>query len=68
MALDRDRRLKGKRRTGAAIVQVMQAAPLHDVDIEPSRARMPVRDVELSADEGGTSAPSGEMPAKGRSQ
>jgi len=46
----------------------MQAAPLHDVDIEPSRARMPVRDVELSADEGGTSAPSGEMPAKGRSQ
>jgi hypothetical protein len=46
----------------------MRAAPLHDVDIEPSRARMPVRDVELFADEGGTPTPSGEMPAKSRSQ
>jgi hypothetical protein len=46
----------------------MRAAPLRDVDIEPSRARMPVRDVDLFSDEGGTPTPSGKIPAKNRSQ
>ena len=39
-------RLKGEL-TGQALVDVMQSAPLHDVDIEPQRSPMPVRDVVL---------------------
>lgn len=41
------RRLKGDL-TGAALVAAMQAAPSMDVDMEPQRARMPVRDIDLS--------------------
>jgi prevent-host-death family protein len=40
------RRLKGET-TGKVLVELMRASPLGDVDIEPSRARMPVRDVNL---------------------
>lgn len=41
------RRLKGEV-TGAALVAAMQASPSRDVDIEPERARMSVREVDLS--------------------
>jgi prevent-host-death family protein len=40
------RRLKG-RRTGQALVDLMQASPLRDVTFENEAARLPVRDVEL---------------------
>ena len=40
------RRLKGEP-TGKVLVELMRISPLRDVDIEPSRARMPVRDVSL---------------------
>ena len=31
--------------TGAALVAAMQASPCREIDIEPSRHRLPVRDV-----------------------
>ena len=40
------RRLKGEA-TGATLIAAMQASPSRDVEIEPKRARMPVRAVEL---------------------
>jgi hypothetical protein len=40
------RRLKGER-TGQAVVAAMQASPHREIDLEPVRARLPVRDVEL---------------------
>ena len=40
------RRLKGDL-TGAALIAAMQASPARDIDIEPSRAPVPVRDVTL---------------------
>jgi prevent-host-death family protein len=40
------RRLRGDR-TGEALIAAMQASPDRDVDIEPGRARLPVRDVDL---------------------
>lgn len=40
------RRLKGER-TGEALIAAMQASPHRDLDIEPSRAVLPVRDVTL---------------------
>jgi prevent-host-death family protein len=46
ISADEFRRLKGER-TGAALVAAMQASPCRDIDIEPGRDRMPVRDVEL---------------------
>ena len=46
IAADEFRRLKGER-TGAALVAAMQASPYRDVDIEPTRAPSPVRDVTL---------------------
>jgi len=33
--------------TGAALIAALQASPYHDIDIEPARERMPVRDVNL---------------------
>jgi prevent-host-death family protein len=39
-------RLKGDR-TGRVVVDAMQASPNRDIDLEPTRARLPVRDVEL---------------------
>ena len=40
------RRLKGER-SGDALIAVMQASPYRDIDIEPKRAPMPVREVDL---------------------
>jgi prevent-host-death family protein len=40
------RRLKG-RATGQALIDAMQASPYRDIDLEPKRAPMPVRDVRL---------------------
>jgi len=34
-------------RTGAALIAAMQASPHKDIEIEPSRAPMPVRDASL---------------------
>lgn len=39
-------RLEGER-TGAALVDALQASPYRDVEIEPKRAPMPVRGVDL---------------------
>lgn len=33
--------------TGAALIAAMQASPYRDIDIEPPRERLPVRDVNL---------------------
>jgi prevent-host-death family protein len=40
------RRLKGDL-TGQSLIAVMQASPYRDVDIEPERAPMPVREVSV---------------------
>jgi prevent-host-death family protein len=40
------RRLKGDH-TGEALIAAMQASPHRDIDIEPGRAAMPVREVSL---------------------
>ena len=40
------RRLKGDR-TGADLIEALQASPHRDVDIEPRRVAMPVREVDL---------------------
>jgi prevent-host-death family protein len=40
------RRLKGVP-TGQALIIAMQASPYPEIDIEPKRLRMPVRDVTL---------------------
>ena len=40
------RRMKGEP-TGAALVAAMQNSPYPDIDIEPRRLRMPVRDFNL---------------------
>jgi prevent-host-death family protein len=40
------RRLKGEV-TGQALIEAMQASPYRDIDIEPKREPMPVRDVSL---------------------
>ena len=41
-----NRRLKGDR-TGQSLIAAMQASPYRDINIEPGRAAMPVRDVAL---------------------
>jgi prevent-host-death family protein len=46
IAAEEFRRLKGDL-TGQALVAAMQASPHRDIDIEPRRAPMPVRDVVL---------------------
>jgi prevent-host-death family protein len=46
VAADEFRRLKGER-TGEALIAAMQASPYRDIDIEPRRERMPVRDLLL---------------------
>jgi prevent-host-death family protein len=40
------RRLKGEL-TGQALIAAMQASPHREIDVEPGRVRMPVRDVVL---------------------
>ena len=39
-------RLKGDR-TGAALIAALQESPYRDIDLEPRRERLPVRDVKL---------------------
>ena len=46
IAADEFRRLKGNM-TGRALAEAMQASPYREVEIEPGRAPMPVRDVAL---------------------
>jgi prevent-host-death family protein len=46
VAADEFRRLKGDR-TGEALIEALQASPYRDIDIEPRRERLPVRDVKL---------------------
>jgi prevent-host-death family protein len=46
MSAEEFRRLRGGR-TGAALVEAMQASPHRDAEIEPRREAMPVRTVEL---------------------
>jgi prevent-host-death family protein len=46
IAAEEFRRLKGDL-TGEALVAAMQASPYRDIDIEPRRAPMPVRDATL---------------------
>jgi len=41
------RSLKPEVRTGAALIAAMQASPHKEIEIEPSRGPMPVRDVSL---------------------
>lgn len=40
------RRLKGAQ-TGAALIAALQASPYRDIDLEPARDLLPVRDVSL---------------------
>jgi len=46
VAADEYRRLEGER-TGRALIEALQTSPYRDLDIEPRREPMPVRDVEL---------------------
>src|ERR1700726_2841642 len=46
IAAEEFRRLKGDP-TGQALIVAMQASPHRDIDIEPRRAPMPVREVSL---------------------
>src|SRR5271157_2861801 len=46
IAADEFRRLKGER-TGEALIAAMQSSPHRDIDIEPRRERLLVRDVAL---------------------
>jgi prevent-host-death family protein len=40
------RRITGGR-TGRALIEAMQVSPYRDIDIEPDRLRLPVREVDL---------------------
>jgi prevent-host-death family protein len=46
IAAEEFRRLKGSM-TGKALIAAMQASPHRDLDIEPQRSLLPVRDVPL---------------------
>ncbi len=46
VAAEEFHRLKGDR-TGATLIAALQASPYRDIDIEPPRDRLPVRDVSL---------------------
>src|ERR1044072_4108377 len=46
IAAEEFRRLKGDV-TGEALVAAMQASPHREIEIEPGRSRLPVRDVNL---------------------
>jgi prevent-host-death family protein len=46
VAAEEFRRLEGDL-TGAALVAAVQATPYRDIDVEPKRSRLPVRDVVL---------------------
>ena len=42
---DANRATSAERRTGADLIAAMQASPYREIEIEPTRYRMPVRDV-----------------------
>jgi prevent-host-death family protein len=46
VAAEEFRRLKGDR-TGAVLIAALQASPYRNIDLEPRRERLPVRDVKL---------------------
>lgn len=46
ITLEEFRRLKGER-TGRDLIEVMQASPWRDIELDVTRSPMPVRDVEL---------------------
>jgi prevent-host-death family protein len=46
LAAEEFHRLKGDR-TGEALVAALQASPYREIDIEPRREQLPVRDVNL---------------------
>ena len=46
VAAEEYRRLRGDL-TGQALIAIMQASPLRDIDLEPKRAPMPVREVAM---------------------
>jgi len=46
VAAEEYRRLKGEL-TGEALIVAMQSSPHREIDLEPARADMPVRDVQL---------------------
>ncbi|HEY3909937.1 MAG TPA: type II toxin-antitoxin system prevent-host-death family antitoxin [Stellaceae bacterium] len=46
VAAEEFRRLKGEH-TGAALIAALQASPHRDIDLEPRREWLPVRDVKL---------------------
>ena len=46
VAAEEFRRLKGDR-SGAALIAALQESPYRDIDIEPRRERLPVRDAKL---------------------
>src|ERR1700751_4400364 len=46
IAAEEFRRLKGDL-TGEVLVAAMQASPYREIDIEPTRSRLPVRDLDL---------------------
>ena len=46
IAAEEFRRLKGTQ-TGQALIDAMQASPCREIDIEPKRAPLPVRDISL---------------------
>jgi prevent-host-death family protein len=46
ISVEEFRRLKGES-SGQALVAAMQASPYRDIDLEPDRLRLRVRDVEL---------------------
>jgi prevent-host-death family protein len=46
IAAEEFRRLKGDL-TGEALVAAMQASPYREIDLEPRRSRLPVRDMSL---------------------
>ncbi len=46
MAVEEFRRLQGHR-SGQSLIDALQASPYRDMEIEPARTAMPVRDVSL---------------------
>jgi len=46
VAAEEFRRLKGDR-TGESLIAALQASPHREIDIEPRRSRLPVRDIDL---------------------
>ena len=46
VSVDEFRRLKGEP-NGAALIEALQASPYREVDLEPQRAVMPVRELNL---------------------